>query len=300
MTTPTPRGVGPAGAVPDVVRARAAGLVRTGRQYSLAAPRFNGMPLFPGHPTFQVLSYRTPHGLQVGQENLWAPAANDVGLGCMTELLTATSHSGAHIDALAHMTVGEDAHWYDGANAAEHLGDFGPTVGDAAALPPIFTRGVLLDVAGHRGVECLPAGSVVDADEVAAIAAGLDVPEIREHDVVLFRTGYMGLWPDAARMAEHRSPGPDLSAADWLLERGVVAVGSDTETFEVQPAPDPGVPANPQPVHTRLLIESGVYIMESLDLERLAADGVYEFLFVALPLKIAGATGSMLDPLAVV
>ena len=126
----------------------------------------------------------------------------------MTELLTATSHSGAHIDALAHMTVGEDAHWYGGANAAEHLGDFGPTVGDAAALPPIFTRGVLLDVAGHRGVECLPAGSVVDADEVAAIAAGLDVPEIREHDVVLFRTGYMGLWPDAARMAEHRSPGP--------------------------------------------------------------------------------------------
>jgi kynurenine formamidase len=68
----------------------------------------------------------------------------------------------------------------------------------------------------------------------------------------------------------------------------------------VQPAPDPGTPANPQPVHTRLLIESGVYIMESLDLEQLAADGVHEFLFVALPLKIAGATGSMLDPLAVV
>ena len=67
----------------------------------------------------------------------------------------------------------------------------------------------------------------------------------------------------------------------------MVAVGSDTETFEVQPAPDPGVPANPQPVHTRLLIERGIYIMESLDLEQLAADGVHEFLFVALPLKIA-------------
>jgi kynurenine formamidase len=292
-----PVGVGPAGAVPDAARIEAAALVRTGRQYSLAAPRFNGMPLFPGHPAFQVVSFRTPHGLAVGKENLWAPAANDAQLGCMTELLTATSHSGAHIDALAHMTVGEDAHWYGGANAGEHLGDFGPTVGDAAALPPLFTRGVLLDVAGHRGVECLPAGSVVDADEVAAIARDV---EIREHDVVLFRTGYMSLWPDAARMAEHRSPGPDLSAADGLLERGVVAVGSDTETFEVQPAPDPGTPANPQPVHTRLLIESGVYIMESLALERLAADRVYEFLFVALPLKIAGATGSMLDPLAVV
>jgi kynurenine formamidase len=299
MTTVSPRGVGPAGAVPDAQRLRAAALVRTGRQYSLAAVRFNGMPLFPGHPTFQVVSYRTPHGLAVGRENLWAPAANDVQLGCMTELLTATSHSGAHIDALAHMTVGEDAHWYGGANADEHLGDFGPTVGDAAQLPPLFTRGVLLDVAGHRGVECLPAGSPVDADEVTAIARAQDV-EIGAYDVVLFRTGYMGLWPDAARMAEHRSPGPELSAADWLLERGVVAVGSDTETFEVQPAPDPGTPANPQPVHTRLLIESGVYIMESLDLEQLAGDRVYEFLFVALPLKIAGATGSMLDPLAVV
>ena len=110
----------------------------------------------------------------------------------------------------------------------------------------------------------------------------------------------MSLWPDASKMAQHKTPGPDLSAANLLVDRGVVAVGSDTETFEVQPPPDLGGPTNPQPVHTRLLIESGVYIMESLDLESLAADRVYEFLFVALPLKIRGATGSMIDPLAVV
>jgi kynurenine formamidase len=154
-------------------------------------------------------------------------------------------------------------------------------------------------VAGHRGVDCLPAGSAVDAAEVEAVAAAQGV-EIREWDVVVVRTGYMGLWPDADRMAAHRAPGPDLTAARLLADRGVVAVGSDTETFEVQPAPDPGHPANPQPVHTLLLIERGIYIMESLDLEELAADGVHEFLFVALPLKIAGATGSMMDPLAVV
>ena len=100
-------------------------------------------------------------------------------------------------------------------------------------------------------------------------------------------------------MAEHRGPGPDISAARWLAERRVVATGSDTETYEVQPAPDPGTPRNPQPVHTHLLIELGIYLMESLDLEGLAADEVYEFLFVALPLKIRGATGSMLDPVAV-
>ena len=83
---------------------------------------------------------------------------------------------------------------------------------------------------------------------------------------------------------------------------GVVACGSDTETFEVQPAPaqDRGTPSNPQPVHTLLLIEKGIYIMESLHLEELARDGVCEFLFVALPLKIRGATGSMIDPIAVI
>ena len=76
----------------------------------------------------------------------------------------------------------------------------------------------------------------------------------------------------AARMAAHRTPGPDISAARWLLERGVVATGTDTETYEVQPAPDRGSPANPQPVHTRLLIENGIYLMESLYLEELARE----------------------------
>lgn len=290
---------GPAGDIPAEHRVRCAAMVRSGRAYSLAATRFPGMPLFPGHPPFQVLSYRTPHGLRAAGENLWSPTPNHAQLGCMTEVVSSTTHSGAHIDALAHMTIGEDARWYGGANAADHLGDFGPTVGDAASLPPLFTRGVLLDAARHRDVPCLPAASPIDADEIEAMADSQGV-QIGQWDVVVVRTGYMSLWPDAARMAEHKTPGPDLSAAELLAERGVVAVGSDTETFEVQPTPDPGDPSNPQPVHTRLLIERGIYIMESLDLERLAADRVYEFLFIALPLKIKGATGSMLDPLALV
>ncbi|MFC7658779.1 cyclase family protein [Pseudonocardia benzenivorans] len=217
----------------------------------------------------------------------------------MTEVVSGTVHSGAHVDALAHITIGDEHRWYGGANAAEHLGDFGPTVGDASSMPAMFTRGVLLDLAAHRGVDCLPAGAAVDAAEVEDICAAQGVT-IGQWDVVLFRTGYMGLWPDRARMAEHLTPGPDISVARMLTERGVIAAGSDTETFEVQPAPDPGSPANPQPVHVHLLVDNGVYIMESLDLEELAAARVYEFLFVALPLKIAGATGSMVDPLAVV
>lgn len=290
--------VGPIADLPPDQIVRAAGLVRQGRTYSLAATRYPGMPLFPGHPPFQVLNYRTPRGIRATGAQPWGPV-NDAGLGYMAEYVMATSHSGAHVDALAHMTVGEDSHWYGGGNADEHLTDFGPTFGDAAKMPPFFTRGVLLDAAGQRGVPCLPKGSPISAAELEAICAAEGVI-VQPWDVVVIRTGYMSLWPDAERMAAHKTPGPDISAARWLLERGVVASGTDTETYEVQPAPDPGSPANPQPVHTLLLIENGVYIMEGLDLEVLARDRIYEFLFVALPLKIRGATGSMIDPLAVI
>jgi kynurenine formamidase len=203
------------------------------------------------------------------------------------------------MDGLAHMTVGDDMHWYGGGNADQHLTDFGPTYLDASAMPPFFTRGVLLDAAGFRGVDCLPKGAPIDAAEMEAIASAEGV-SVGKWDVVVIRTGYMGLWPDAERMAAHKTPGPDVSAARWLLERGVVATGTDTETYEVQPTPDPGSEGNPQPVHTLLLIQNAVYLMESLDLEELARQRVYEFLFVALPLKIRGATGSMVDPVAVV
>lgn len=289
--------VGPAGQfeADDIVRA--AQMVKEGRHYSLATTRFPGMPLFPGHPPFQVLNYRTPPGIRAEGAQPWGPP-NDAGLGYMAEYIMATSHSGAHVDALGHMTLGAENRWYGGGNTAEHLSDSGPTFGDAAKLPPFFRRGVMLDPPTHRGIEALPAGAAVSADELEEVAQAQGV-EVGEGDVVLIRTGYLKYWPDDEAMSGHRTAGPDLSAAEWLLERGVVATGTDTETYEVQPAPERGSPANPQPVHTRLLIESGVYLFESLYLEELARDRVYEFLFVALPLKIQGATGSMVDPLAI-
>lgn len=290
--------VGPIKDIPAAKIVEAAQSVKEGRWYSLATSRFPGMPLFPGHPPFQVLNYRTPPGIRAESAQPWGPP-NDAGLGYMAEYVMATSHSGAHVDALGHMTVGEDNHWYGGGNTADHLTDKGPSVGDAEKLPPFFTRGVLLDAPGFRGIEALPAGSAVDAEEMQAIADWEGV-EVRPWDVVLVRTGYLAFWPDGEKMAAHKTAGPDISAAEWLLERGVVATGTDTETYEVQPAPDRGTPANPQPVHTKLLIENGIYLLESVFLEEIARDRVYEFLFVALPVKIRGATGSMVDPLAMV
>jgi kynurenine formamidase len=272
-------------------------LVREGRVFRLARERFPKMPLFPGHPTFEVLSYRTPQGIRAAGDEPWG-APNDACLGFMSELVMGTTHTGAHIDAHAHMTVGADDRWHGG-SAQTQLGDFGPLAGDATEIPPLWRRGVLYDVPGHRGVTALEAGAAVGADELLAIEAATGVAT-GEGDVALVRTGYLSAWPDPERLAAHKGAGPDISAARLLVERGVVATGSDTETYEVQPAPDRGDPANPQPVHTLLLIERGVYILESLDLEALAAAGIREFLFVALPLAIRGATGSMVDPVAVI
>jgi kynurenine formamidase len=276
----------------------AASLIKEGRMVSLSGVRFTGMPLFPGHPPFQVLNYRTPRGMRVAGAKPWGPV-NDAGLGYMAEYVMGTTHSGAHMDALAHMTVGDDNHWFGGGCTDTHLTDHGPVFGDASKMPPFFTRGVLIDVAGHRGVSALDAGEPISVAEVEEICAMQNTP-VKPWDVVLFRTGYLSLWPDGVAMAKHRGAGPDVGVARWMLERGVVAAGSDTETFEVQPAPSLGPEGNPQPVHTALLIENGVYIMESVDLEALAAAGIHEFCFVALPLKIRGATASMVDPVAII
>jgi kynurenine formamidase len=281
---------------PDEVLA-ATRLVKRGRIFALARDRFPGMPLFPGHPEFEVLAYRTPQGIRAAGTQPWGPG-NEAGLGYMSERVSGTTHSGAHIDAHAHMTIGPEDRWNAG-SARRHLGDFGPLRGDATEIPPLWRRGVLYDIPRHRGVPFLGRGESVGAAELEEIEAATGVAA-GAGDVALVRTGYMRHWPDGERMAEHRGPGPDASAAQLLADRGVVATGSDTETYEVQPAPDPGEPSNPQPVHTLLLIERGIYIMESLDLEELADEGAAEFLFVALPLRIRGATGSMIDPVAVI
>ncbi len=233
----------------------ATGLVREGRIYSLARERFRGMPLFPGHPQFEVLAYRTPQGIRAAGDEPWGPG-NEAGLGYMSEIVLGTTHTGAHIDAHAHMTIGEDDRWHGG-SARTDLGDFGPLKGDATELPPLLgARAPLRRARLSRGG--FPRqGRAGDGGRAREVGSAQGIGEPGEGDVVLVRTGYMSHFPDGERMAAHRGPGPDISAARWLAERGVLATGSDTETYEVQPAPDPGSPANPQPVHTHLLIERG-------------------------------------------
>jgi kynurenine formamidase len=271
-------------------------LVSEGKVYDLEVERFRGMPLHPAHPQMEIVAFRTPLGIQNQGDQEWLNDKNGENMAFISDLVIGTVHSGTHIDALAHVTVGDDSHWYGGNKAAEKLGDFGPLVCDAAAIPPIITRGVLLDVAGHRSVPVLPKAEGISAAELQEVAAAQGT-ELRRGDTVLIRTGYVGLYPDAERMAEHAGPGIDKGAAIWLVEQGAVAVAGDTEALEQGPCAEP---ENPHAVHTVLLVENGIYIMEMVNMEQLAADKAYEFLFVSLPCKIRGATGSMIRPVAVV
>ncbi|MBV9940854.1 MAG: cyclase family protein [Solirubrobacterales bacterium] len=280
-----------AAAASDVLAALA--LVKHGRVYNLDCGPFPGMPIFPGHPPFQVLSYRTPHGIANQGDQHWL-GDNEVSFYWQSEMVMGTVHSGTHVDALAHITCGARHEWFGGSCEEEHSGDFGPLRGDATEIPPLIARGVLIDVAGARGVAALAAHESIGAGELGDALARQDV-ELRRGDVALIRTGYLSGWPDAEFIAAHEQAGIDRDAALWLAEHGAVAVGADTEALEVLPST---VAGNPHPVHIALLNERGIFIIEMVDCEELARDRVYEFCFVCLPLAIRGATGSMVRPVA--
>jgi len=114
-----PNSLGRSTADADRPRLNIRDVARAGRLYSLAVDRFPGMPLFPGHPPSRVPTYRSPQGLRISGARPWGPG-NDAGLGYMCEYVLSTSHSGAHIDALAHMTGGlERGDWSSHCHSAK-------------------------------------------------------------------------------------------------------------------------------------------------------------------------------------
>ncbi len=146
----------------------------------------------------------------------------------------------------------------------------------------------MLDIAGLEGVEALPADFEITPIHLDRATRC----EIREGDVVFVRTGWARFFHDAkAYINNVTAPGPALAAARWLSDRKIFAAGSDTVAFEK-------VPAASMPVHMHLLVDSGIHIIEVLNLEELAHDRVFEFTLIAAPMNIRGATGAPIRPLA--
>ena len=269
---------------PEQVK-RASGLVRTGEVLRLAQLLSSKTPV-PAHRCglqhfmgrdggdYAVAGSKRPGGFQFAEDTVVMPL-----------------HIGTHVDALCHA-------WYDDKLYNGYLGDTIRSTTGAARLgvekmPPIFTRGVLLDLVRLKGRVLAPGESIGAADlEAAAKAAGVQ-PE--RGDAVLLRTGWLESQKGVKKPSFDIEPGIDVEAARWLVARDVAIVGADNFAVEVLPFPEGKV----FPVHQLLIRDFGMPLLEGLMLDPLVASGRHEFLFVASALPIVGATGSPLSPVAV-
>ncbi len=259
-------------------------LIAKHRVYDLAHSYFPGMPHFPTHPPF-VFGLTRKHG-DMMMEGGVSSSAESIALG---------GHVGTHIDALCHYSC--DGRLHGGVEAKDVQNDSaGFSELGVETIAPILRRGVLLDIAAHMQVDALPSDFAILPDHLEAALSAAHT-SIRAGDVVLLRTGWARYFGNTARYVTGgqghvvTGPGPEIEGARWLSERGVFAAGSDTIAFEK-------VPAARMPVHVHFLVESGIHIIEALNLEDLSRERIYEFVFIAAPLKIRGATGSPMRPLA--
>jgi kynurenine formamidase len=248
---------------------------RNAKVFDLSQHYFVGMPHHPNHPPF-LFGLTKRHGDFV----------HPGGMSSAADSIAMSGHTGTHIDALNHFSMCGKFH--NGQNIDEHQTYAGVDSLSVDTVAPIVRRGVLLDFAGQ---EPLSRDHVITAKELDLAASDI---EIHPGDVVLLRTGWARYWNDPrSYISEVRGPGPGLEGANWLSSRKVFAAGADTVCFEHVPAPD-------MPVHVHLLVESGIHIMENLNLEELATAGIREFVYIAAPLRIRGGTGAPIRPLALV
>ena len=257
------------------------------RVYDLEQPRFAGMPIFPSHKPGYFYALHRRHRDQ------YRPATEGPRSGA-AGVLTMMEHSGTHIDALCHQACDMKLHGDVPADTTETPAGF--TQLGVETVPPLLGRGVLLDVAGHRGVDRLPARHEISADELSSCAAAQGI-EVRRGDVLLVRTGFATLWRDEAAYLD--AAGIAKSGSIWAGDHGVRAVGADNMTWDLPGVRDPET-GSTLFAHSHLLVKHGIYILENLTLEELARDRCWEFGFVGVPLKFTGATGSPIRPLALV
>lgn len=254
------------------------------RVHDLAQPLRTGIPSSPNHPGFALVP-TLRHGDLVLD-----------GSSVAAEMIITGGHVGTHVDALAHVAHRGELHAGVDAGQAQERGIF--TRHGIEELSPVVARGVLLDVARARGEDMLAPAHAIGIDDLQA-ALALAGTGLRAGDAALVRTGWARCFDDAEAFlgAGTGAPGVTEDGARWLADHGVAITGSDTLAYEwIGPGPThTGIP-----VHRLLLVERGVPIVEMLYLEALGEAAVSEFCFVLAPLKLVGATGSPVRPLALV
>lgn len=260
----------------------AVALVTRGKVYDLGLPLDEGIPQ-GNNGAFTPFSFT------------WRVTPEDSGTfggyQYAAETIIACPHVSTHIDALVHCQA--EGRIFGGMTVAEARGDRGFRVHGAETIRPILGRAVLLDIAGLHGTDALADGYEVTVADLAAATEKAGV-RVRQGDLVLVRTGKLREFFTDATKFQGGQPGVGVEAAVWLYEQGMAALGTDTTGTEPLPFAD-----THRTTHRAMLVERGVHLIENLDLGAPCADRVSEGLFVCLPLKMTGATGSWVRPVLV-
>ena len=261
-------------------------LIRSGKVYQLGRVYEDGMPLPEGRH-LDVTIPATPGG----------PFGDNQLIEIVDLVNGELGHVGTQLDGLGHVGVhlADDDYFYNGFKRSEFSKPRGLAKLGVENIGAIFTRGVLIDVTNFKHVERLEPGYVITPQDLEATLKSEGV-EVTPGDVVVFRTGHGKLWMKNNGLYNSGEPGIGMEAAHWLVEKKVVMVGSDTWANEAFPSPNKKTVVE---AHQLLITRNGIYSLENLDLEQLAADKVYEFAFIFTPLKLKGAAGAPGNPIAV-
>jgi len=260
---------------------RAAKLIRTGEVIELGQVLNSAMPFSLGRK-FELHTKRT----------VMNPGVNRRGSN-EEIVFSEIGQVGTQFDGFAHQTVGDSLYNCVKLDAVSTRNGF--TKLGVEKVGSLMTRGVLIDVAALKGVEMLPdTYEITVADLQQALQR--QKMTLQPGDAVLINTGWGKLWGKANDRFMNTNPGLGVASGEWLARQDPMLVGSDVGPINVTPNPDPQVS---NPVHQIMLVINGIHLLENLKLDELAAKRVYEFAFIVQPLKLQGATGSTVAPMAV-
>jgi len=301
--------VGSLNEMTDASRLAALKLAKTGKVYDLGVLYDRSSYKWPGHSPGEIMAFRTPEGVKRQQDIPGVIADNPTKTAWHSCALFLNDNVATQIDGLGHATEGDDDHWYNGYKEKDWGGNWGLRKCDASTIPPIIARGVLIDVAGAKGVESLPPHTAITPTDLEETLKKQGTA-LQPGDVVLIRTGTLRFWgetgADHAKIGPPDSAGITVESARWLVEQhGAMMIGSDTSGLEWNPVDADNKAFREKygsfmPVHNYLLIQQGVHIGEFHFLEDLAKEKAYEFTYVAMTNKIKGtASGFTLRPIAI-
>ncbi len=260
----------------------AVSLIKQGKIYQLGHVYEAGMPLYGSRTYNLVISQmRGPYGPNqlTWNEELVAAQIGQVG---------------TQFDGLGH--IGINGRFFNCNEAKDFVRAEGLTKLGVENVGVFFTRGVLIDVAGYKGVPRLEKGYEITVEDLKGTLAKEGVT-IHEADAIILNTGWGSLWMKDNATFGSGAPGIGLPAGEWLAGQKVVLVGADTGGVEA--APNPQHPNSEAIVHQLMITRNGIHFLENLDPSELARDRVYEFAFIFAPLKLKGGTGSPGNPIAV-